>query len=148
MWLLSLTKKCACDSILTVNRQEVRCLPTMTMTDGRRRVIPNRMGSDEVGEVDGDEEDQSELNIIVYDQCAGDMGFIKFEPCIMCKVSMLIFEACPPCFAAVCGSDGNSYPSTCHMIIESSDDTVPRVMHPGMCRPANPDRMVGLIKES
>ena len=38
---------------------------------------------------------------------------------------------------AVCASDGRSYPSTCHLIAESRQMMVPRVMHTGRCRQMN-----------
>ena len=35
--------------------------------------------------------------------------------------------------AGVCGSDGNTYPSMCHMMVESRGDMIPRARHREMC---------------
>ncbi len=45
---------------------------------------------------------------------------------------------------AVCANDGHTYPSTCHMIVESRTESIPHVMHPGGCsnRTDGPSRMV------
>ncbi len=50
---------------------------------------------------------------------------------------------------AVCASDGNSYPSTCHMMTESRGDMLPRVRHAGMCEDEGTDemRMMKMVRE-
>lgn len=62
------------------------------------------------------------------------MATIHYKP-IMVVVACQIYSLI--CFAAICASDGRTYPSTCHMIAESRQMMVPRVMHTGKCPPMN-----------
>lgn len=115
----NITKKCIyqCNNCFPL----ARFWPTKLLTLGQQGGLDQYMGCND------------------YSSCKMSVSkfmHIHFAPQAISSYNILIFL-----IVVVCGSDDNTYASTCHMLVESRRQ-VPRVRHPGSCRAIDTSRMV------